>query len=129
VVEIIREFWKLTRRKHHFLAHHPGRVDFAVTLADVQVKHPENQGAFKAGAGAFQHIKTRARQFYASFKVNHPKPRTQIPMRLWFKIINWLLSNRADNNIILIIYADRDIRVRNIWQAGNGLMQFRFYDF
>ena len=60
VIQVFGKLGQLPGGKERLGLHHEGRVFFQVTLADVQVEHPGDQGALQAGAVAAQDVKARA---------------------------------------------------------------------
>ena len=60
---------------------HERQVFFGVTLTDVKIKHPGDDGTLQPGAGSAQDIEAGSGKFGSLLKIQYAEFRTQIPVR------------------------------------------------
>ncbi len=129
VIKVISKLGQLPRGKHHLMAYHIGWINLVVTLADVLINHPEDQSTLQARASALEHIKARAGELHASFKINNAQLRTQIPMCFGFKIKRTWLPNGPYHHIVFIASPKGNVWVGYIGDASYKVIQIQLYLF
>ena len=86
LVEVVSEARKLPGAIQCFRAHHKGSVFFRIALANMEVKHPRDNGALQASTGTAEHIEARAGKSHTLVEVDNAELRAQVPVRLGLEI-------------------------------------------
>ena len=91
-----------------------GSVFLGVALADVQVEHPGDQRALQARAGAAEHVEARAGHLDAALEVDDAQRRAQVPVRFGLEVELRDLADRAQDDILVLVLADRACAGRGV---------------
>ena len=123
LVEIIGKFRQLTRAKDRGRLDHEGQVFLLVSLADVQIEHPGDQGALQPRARALQNIKARAGQLGAAFEVDDAQGGAEVPMRKGLEVEFARLADGLEHDILVLSFSVRYAFIGDIRERGHECIQ------
>ena len=114
MVQVILELGQLTGAEHGIFLDHEWGVLLGISLTDVQVEHPGDQGTLQARPCSAEHVETRAGDLHPLLEVQDVQCGSQIPVGFRLEVEFGDLTHTPQHHVLTVILPVGRARIRDV---------------